>query len=55
MGYSMALKRFRVEQIIPLLGEAEVALAKGPSVPTAYQQIGYQTNQTTAGGKITAG
>ena len=36
----MARKRFRVEQIIPLLREAEVALAKGQSVATVCKQIG---------------
>ena len=36
----MARKRFRVEQIIPLLREAEVALAKGQSVPMVCKQIG---------------
>jgi len=36
----MARKRFRVEPIIPLLREAEVALAKGQSVATVCKQIG---------------
>jgi len=36
----MGRKRFRVEQIIPLLREAEVVLAKGQSVPTVCKQIG---------------
>lgn len=36
----MARKRFRVEQIIPLLREAEVALAKGQSVATVCKHLG---------------
>lgn len=36
----MARKRFRVEQIIPLLREAEVALAQGQSVSTVCKQLG---------------
>ena len=36
----MAWKRFRVEQIIPLLREAEAALAKGQSVSTVCKQLG---------------
>jgi putative transposase len=36
----MARQRFRVEQIIPLLREAEVALAKGQSLALVCKQIG---------------
>ena len=36
----MARKRFGVGQIIPLLREAEVALAKGQQVAMVYRQIG---------------
>jgi len=36
----MARKRFRVERIIPLLREAEVALAQGQSVATVCKHLG---------------
>ena len=36
----MTRKRFRVEQIIPLLREAEVSLARGQSVAVVCKQIG---------------
>ena len=41
----MARKRFTAEQIIHKLREAEVAIAKGKSVPEASKQIGV-TEQT---------
>lgn len=41
----MGMKRFKVEQIIPKLREAEVIIAKGRSVGEASKQIGV-TEQT---------
>ena len=51
----MAGKRFRAEQIIMKLREAEVGLAQGQRVGQVSKQMGVSEQTTTGGAKSTEG
>ena len=51
----MAKKRHTVEQIIGILGEAEIAIGKGATVPQAASQIGDTVQNATVAPQREAG